>query len=146
MLVDYGLKFLGTPYRWGGNSVLTGLDCSGFVQEVLASVGKDPRGDQTAQGLFNKLLTKTNYSPKNPGRNDLLFFGSDSSCITHVAIALGPTQMLEAGGGDSTTTNIEKAGERRAMVRVRPIRKDLIGILSIDIREDNGNLNLPFGN
>ena len=52
LMIQYSKTFIGKPYRWGGEGVL-GFDCSGFIQEVLSCVGFDPKGDQTAQGLYN---------------------------------------------------------------------------------------------
>lgn len=34
-IVEYALKFLGNPYRYGGNSLTKGIDCSHFVWNVL---------------------------------------------------------------------------------------------------------------
>ena len=38
-VVDYGMKFLGNPYVYGGNSLTNGTDCSGFVKGVYAAFG-----------------------------------------------------------------------------------------------------------
>ena len=39
-LVDYALSFVGvTPYRYGGTSLTSGADCSGFVMAVYAHFG-----------------------------------------------------------------------------------------------------------
>ena len=60
---------------------------------------------------------------------DLVFYGKNEKSISHVAICLDDLLMFEAGGGNSRTTNRDKAQEHGAWVRVRPIksRKDLIG-------------------
>ena len=42
------LRFLGTPYRWGGRSSI-GLDCSGLVQMALARCGKTSPRDSDMQ-------------------------------------------------------------------------------------------------
>jgi cell wall-associated NlpC family hydrolase len=34
-LIHNAFKFVGTPYRWGGNSLRGGIDCSHFVQEIF---------------------------------------------------------------------------------------------------------------
>ena len=54
-LVDYALSFTKIPYRWAGDDPMAGFDCSGYLQEVLASVGMDPRGDQTSQALHDDI-------------------------------------------------------------------------------------------
>ena len=46
--------YLGTPYIWGGDD-FSGFDCSGFVIEILKSVGILPRdGDWTAAMLKSR--------------------------------------------------------------------------------------------
>ena len=38
-IVDYAQQFLGAPYRYGGNSLTKGIDCSHFVWQVLKNTG-----------------------------------------------------------------------------------------------------------
>lgn len=53
---------------------------------------------------------------------DLVFYGKNEKSISHVAICLDDLLMFEAGGGNSRTTNRDKAQEHGAWVRVRPIK------------------------
>lgn len=127
--VDYAKKFIGIPYKWGGEHPAEGYDCSGFIQEVLASKGLDPRGDQTASMILERLKDEEGFtSPSDIKRNDLLFFGKDR--ITHVALAIDGKHMIEAGGGNSKTVNTQVAIAQKAMIRIRPIniRKDLYAV------------------
>lgn len=131
-LVDYGKCFIGVPYVWGGSHPAQGYDCSGFVQELLASKGLDPAGDQTADALHDKLISEgyANFTPTNIERNDILFFGDNRhEKYTHTAIAVDEFTMLEAGGGGSKTKNINDSIRDQAMVRIRPIRSDLKAVL-----------------
>jgi len=129
----YAMSFTGVPYLWGGNSVMDGVDCSGYVQECLAAIGEDPPGDQTAQSLYDYFESKQRYSKRRSLEGRILFFGKDIDHITHVAIALNDHLMIESGGGDSTTETREDAIKRRAMVRVRPIsnRRDLVAEIAL---------------
>jgi cell wall-associated NlpC family hydrolase len=43
-IVKIASEFLNVPYKWGGTSVKTGLDCSAFLQAAMAKAGvKIPR-------------------------------------------------------------------------------------------------------
>jgi len=131
LMVLYSLTFLGVPYRWGGENPMEGYDCSGFLQEILSSVGLDPPGDQTAQTLYNSLSKKDWRS--GLGKGSILFFGSSREHISHVALCVdveGET-MIEAGGGNSSITSVFYASKHNAFIRLRPIsnRTDLVAVL-----------------
>lgn len=145
----YAMSFLGVPYIWGGSTRETGLDCSGLVQLLLAHVGLDPKGDNTAQVLYNYFKAHTlipgwakpdDFARANGGAvGALVFFGQSPARIWHVAMALDDRTMIEAGGGDHTTTTMEEARQRKACVRLRPIsfRRDLVEILMPDYQGKN---------
>ena len=69
---------------------------------------------------------------------DLCLYGRSPSRISHVAVYLGPG-IIEAGGGDSTTTSVEEALKRRdARVRRRALpnyRGDLKGYRRLSLEE-----------
>jgi cell wall-associated NlpC family hydrolase len=123
---QYLLSFCGLPYIWGGNNPVQGFDCSGIVLEFLHAVGVYRGGDINALGIYNFFHDKDLATPQYFG--DLLFFGKSKIFITHIAIALDETYMVEAGGGSQLSTTPEMAGKIGAFVRIRPInhRKDLV--------------------
>jgi murein DD-endopeptidase / murein LD-carboxypeptidase len=87
-------KWLGTPYKWGGNS-RRGIDCSAFVQNVYNNVGvKLPR---TAHQQYEKSMIIKNTSRKV---GDLIFFkknGKNSrGNVTHVGIYLGSGKIIHS--------------------------------------------------
>lgn len=127
------LKHCGVPYIWGGSTMKNGVDCSGYAQLMLAEIGMDPPGDQTAQGLFNHFKANGKFVTENFELWTLLFFGSSTSKITHIAIALGHGLMVEAGGGGSKTRTKADAEKIGAKVRVRNIgsRMDLVAAIKI---------------
>lgn len=90
--------YLGKPYVWGGESEAEGgYDCSGFVYSVLNKCGmKVPR--TTAQG-YSALGKKVT----NIQSGDLLYFGKSTKRITHIAIAINGTQMIESRGNSKNT-------------------------------------------
>ena len=90
-LVDYALQFVGGPYRAGGNDPHTGVDCSGFVRNVMqhgAGISMNrSSGSQATQGHA------VNSSQMQPG--DLLFY-SGGSGINHVAMYIGDGKIVHA--------------------------------------------------
>lgn len=125
------ISFLNTPYVWGGNNPLEGLDCSGLVQQILGTVGEDPPGDQTAQGLFDHFSEQGRASWNECRLGSLVFFGKSASKITHVGFCLDAYRMIEAAGGDSRTRTKKDAEKQGAFVRIRLIksRSDVVAIV-----------------
>lgn len=118
-LINYATQFIGTNYVWGGNTPEQGFDCSGFVCEILRAFNFIDNTDYTAQNLYN--ILENEFYQSGIMANSILFFGKSETQITHVAIAINHTLMIEAGGeGREHTTN--------GFVRVRPIasRNDLV--------------------
>lgn len=128
-LVQYALSFVGLPYLWAGDDTINGFDCSGLVQEILASAGVDPKGDQTAQGLYDALEGTSKHGSVCVGA--LAFYGESVRKISHVAFCIDQYRMVEAGGGGSKTVTLQDAAAQNAYVRVRLIksRKDLVATL-----------------
>lgn len=130
LVFDYALRLVGVRYNWGGTSAIAGFDCSGLVLEILISAGLWPHGvDATAQGIHDLIAPRSNYGVRDFGA--LYFFGKSEKNITHIAFGLTPTQMIEAGGGNSETRSLDVAAKQGAVVRVRPVsfRKDLVAVL-----------------
>lgn len=132
-MIEYSKLFVGKPYIWGGNGPQ--FDCSGFVQELLASIGLDPKGDQSSQTLHDFLVHDHRFK-QGQGVGALLFYGKNVGGIYHVSMQINQGQMIEAGGGDSTTLTIGEASRRGAMVRVRPIRGNFINALIPRVRNE----------
>jgi len=82
-LIGTALKFLGTPYVWGGRSSV-GLDCSALVQLVLHMAGiRAPRdSDQQAQiGSDVPMADRHDFSALEDG--DLVFFPGHVGFFVH---------------------------------------------------------------
>ena len=130
-LSEYVLKFVGRPYIWGGDGSGEcdgGFDCSGLVLEGLWAFGLYGGSDTTAQGLYKSLYAE-GWIPVPrflENADDVLFFGKDVAHITHTAVAIGNGLMIEAGGGGSKCKTLATS---TGMVRVRPIRKDLVSAI-----------------
>lgn len=128
-LTSYALQFVGLPYIWGGDDPIDGFDCSGLVQEILASVGMDPIGDQTADALYRYF--SANNSSKGPKAGALVFYGTTAK-VTHIAFMVDDFRIVEAGGGGRASLSRELAAQQNAYVRVRPYdnRKDIVAVIS----------------
>ena len=133
-LVEYAKCFIGRPYIWGGDGSGKsdgGFDCSGLVVECLQAVGVLANGsDFTAKALYNHLLSHgwVNVPRGLETASDLCFWGKSEASITHVSIAIGSRQHIEAGRGASGS---KTAATSNGMVRVRPLssRGDLLATL-----------------
>jgi len=137
-LIEYAMSFLGKAYIWGGDDPILGYDCSGLVQEILASVGMDPPGDQTAHNLYIHFMGEPHTTKSKAG--SLVFFG-ERPRITHVGFMIDNWRMIEAGGGGSRTKTVADAAAQNAYIRIRPVykRSDLIGFI-----HPNYNIGSPF--
>jgi NlpC/P60 family len=92
-IVKFAEQFIGTPYVWGGNSLSSGVDCSGLVQQVYKHFGLTvPRVtyDQITQG---KAISMNNLQP-----GDMVFFDTNPSVSgpDHVGIYIGNGKFIEA--------------------------------------------------
>ena len=89
-VVNYAAQFVGNPYVWGGTSLTSGADCSGFAQSVFANFGiglSRTAADQSYGG------TAVSTDSLQPG--DLLFYAS-GDYINHVALYIGNGQVVHA--------------------------------------------------
>lgn len=93
-LCDYAKKYVGVPYRYGGND-RNGLDCSGLVCRVYLDVAhfKLPR-NSAEQGEFCREISKSKLRA-----GDLLFFTGKRGGrgrVNHVAMYIGHGKMVHA--------------------------------------------------
>lgn len=88
-LTRSALRFLGTPYVFGGTS-RAGFDCSGYVQHVFALLGVSiPR---TADAQY--YAGRRTVGGMKPG--DLVFFQTYEPGPSHVGIYLGDGEFVHA--------------------------------------------------
>ncbi len=127
-IINQGLKYLGTPYVFGGNSLTKGVDCSGLVQQLYGMFGfelprtarqdADPgnwQGNMTGHSVGQltspDMLKRTGYDALLPG--DLICWKGawlGPNVYGHVAIYIGNNQILESPNSGLT-------------VRVRSLRQ-----------------------
>lgn len=96
-VVEIARQFMGTPYRWGGESP-NGADCSGFIEEVFRLAGYTlPR---TADVQF----TATRALPEGTLQaGDLVFFTTYMAGPSHVGIYVGDATFIHASSSRGVT-------------------------------------------
>jgi cell wall-associated NlpC family hydrolase len=84
-------RFVGIPYRWGGNNVVDGMDCSGFVRAVYNLCGLSIPRTSRDQFKAGDLVDKSGLQD-----GDLVFFGASADDINHVGIYVGGGKFVHA--------------------------------------------------
>lgn len=126
-VVVRGLSLIDTPYRFGGTTRETGLDCSALVQKVYReAIGLQlPR---TTRGLARS-GDKVSRKDLQPG--DLVFFNTRRRAFSHVGIYLGGNRFLHAPsrGGKVRVERLSVAywakrfnGARRVLPATDPVQ------------------------
>ena len=92
-IASYACQFAGIPYVWGGSSLTSGVDCSGFTMAVFSHFGISlPHFAASQYGCG----TPVSLSDLVPG--DLVFYNGSSGSIEHVAIYVGGGSIIHARG------------------------------------------------
>lgn len=109
-------RFVGIPYRWGGDTVVDGMDCSGFARAVYNLCGVNiPR---TSREQF-RVGDPVDRGDVRDG--DLVFFGASAVDINHVGIFTGNGKFVHAPrrGDDIKVSEIEEPYFARKFVGAR---------------------------
>ena len=89
-IASYAQQFIGNPYRYGGNSLTSGIDCSGFTQQIMAKFGYSISRTSSSQAGDGRAVSTSNLRA-----GDLVFYG-DGGSINHVALYIGGGQVVHA--------------------------------------------------
>ena len=85
-VANSSLNFKGTPYKWGGNDPMNGIDCSGFVKYLYGQIGVSlPR---TAAEQVNVGQRVARLEDLKPG-DRLYFWSYKRNKVGHTGIYLG---------------------------------------------------------
>lgn len=91
-LVKYAKLFIGAPYQWGGTNLSTGVDCSGFVQDIFAKFHIELPRTSSEQFNVGKPVPLADIKP-----GDLLFFQTYAGAYpSHVGIYIGDNKFISA--------------------------------------------------
>lgn len=88
-IIGYAAQFIGNPYVWGGNSLTNGIDCSGYVHQVLAHFGVSSPRQSAAFRSFGKAVDVANMQV-----GDIVCYSG------HVGFYAGNGMLLSALGKD----------------------------------------------
>lgn len=89
-VVSYAKQFLGGKYVYGGTNLSTGVDCSGFTQQVYKHFNISIA--RTAREQYAKSGHVVSQSEMMAG--DLIYYGYEN--VDHVAIYAGDDQIIHA--------------------------------------------------
>ena len=113
-LSEYAQQYIGNPYVWGGTSLETGADCSGFTLAVLGANGITVNGrtaaDQAAGG--------TQISLDEAQAGDLIYYDNGNG-IYHIAIYNGDGTVTHSSSSTSgvTVSDMNYSGNAAGAVR-----------------------------
>lgn len=91
-LIMNAMGLLGVAYRFGGNSPVSGLDCSGFMQYIFRKsmrVNLPRTSSEMAQ--VGQPVSRSDLQP-----GDMVFFSPGGSRISHVGMYIGNGRMVHA--------------------------------------------------
>lgn len=118
-VVMQSMSLIGTPYRFGGATPGTGLDCSGLVRYVfLNSFGKILPRSSAEMIRFGVKIPSTEMRS-----GDLVFYASGRGGISHVGIYIGANRFIHAPstGGSVRIDSIDNDYWKRHFVGARRI-------------------------
>ncbi len=91
-LVLTARRFIGVPYRWGGEDRNNGFDCSGLTMVSYRLNGLNLPRNSRAQFKAGRAVAK-----KNLKKGDLVFFATKGGKrVTHVGMYIGNGQFIHA--------------------------------------------------
>jgi len=91
-LVQTAQRFLGVPYRWGGEDRSHGFDCSGLTMVSYRLNGLNLPRNSRAQFKAGRYVAKGNLQP-----GDLVFFATKGGKrVTHVGMYIGHGKFIHA--------------------------------------------------
>jgi cell wall-associated NlpC family hydrolase len=109
-ILSHGLDLVGTRYRYGGSSVKSGFDCSGFIGYLF----KEEAGLEllrSTREMINIDAPLVEREELEPG--DLLFFStSGRGRVSHAGIYLGDDQFIHSSSSRSGGVRVDSLEDR----------------------------------
>ncbi|MGH8355425.1 MAG: C40 family peptidase, partial [Pseudomonas sp.] len=109
-ILDRGFELVGTPYRFGGRTVKSGFDCSGFVGYLF----KEEAGIQLPRSTREMINLKAPLVARNelePG--DIVFFNNRGrGRVSHAGIYIGDDQFIHSSSSRSGGVRVDSLHDR----------------------------------
>lgn len=96
-VIQEAQRYLGTPYRWGGNDLRGGIDCSGFVQQLFSMYGVSLPRTAQEQSFVGEMVTSLDQLQAG---DRLYFTDSKRERITHTGIYMGNGSFIHSSSGN----------------------------------------------
>ncbi|AYC33701.1 peptidoglycan endopeptidase [Pseudomonas cavernae] len=109
-ILAHGLSLIGTRYRYGGTSVASGFDCSGFIGYLFKKEAglQLPRSTREMIDLDAPLVARSELKP-----GDLLFFSTRGrGRVSHAGIYLGDDQFIHSSSSRSGGVRIDSLDDK----------------------------------
>ena len=141
-LLLQSVSLIGIPYKWGGNTPATGLDCSGFIHYIYKkALGINLPRTAAQMAEFGKDVPIRQLQP-----GDLLFFNTlGGNHISHIGMYLGNNQFIQSPhtGDRIKITTFNAYYHRKFVVAKRMVEEDFdnAGNLTLmDVRNDDDGI------
>jgi peptidoglycan endopeptidase LytF len=131
-IIQVAKKYLGAPYKFGGNDLATGIDCSGYVKKIFSRFNVYlPR---TARDIYYK--SGYSVSKRNLDTGDLVFFTTYAKYPSHVGIYIGNDEFIHASSASRKVTidSINKQYYKKRYVGAK--RVQLSGLFYDELSKD----------
>ncbi|HLD66901.1 MAG TPA: C40 family peptidase [Pseudomonas sp.] len=109
-ILAHGLSLVGTRYRFGGTSVTSGFDCSGFIGYLFKEEAgmQLPRSSRDMININAPLVARTELEP-----GDLLFFSTAGrGRVSHAGIYLGDDQFIHSSSSRSGGVRVDSLDDK----------------------------------
>lgn len=123
-IIETAKQYLGAPYKFGGYSFKTGIDCSGYVKKIFSKFNVElPR---TARDIYYNSGIRVAKSQLQTG--DLVFFRTYASFPSHVGIYMGNGKFIHASSGARkvSITNLNKKYYTKRYIGAKRIKLSAI--------------------